>query len=100
MPVAGGPETAVLPNLPGRMWGNWAVGRRGIYYLEYRGAPPSLAAILFFDFDTGSTRELGGTTGFPMAWDTGLAISPDDRKLLFAQVDRAGSNLYIAEDFY
>lgn len=99
IPVGGGAETAVLPDLTGRLWGNWAIGQKGIYFLEYRGAPPSPASILFFDFATGSTSAIGATTGFPMAWDSGLAVSPDERKLLFAQVDRAGSNIYIAENF-
>jgi Tol biopolymer transport system component len=100
VPVVGGPEKLVLAAIAGTMWGNWALGRGGIYFLQSRGLPTSVAAIQFFDFATESTRELGGTTGPPMAWDSGLAVSPDERKLLYAQVDRAGSNLYIAENFH
>jgi Tol biopolymer transport system component len=99
VPVAGGSEVPVLPNLPARLWGNWALGRHGIYFLQYRKAPPAVAAILFSDFDTKSTREIGATTGLPMAWDSGFALSPDEKVLVFAQVDHAGSNLYISDDF-
>lgn len=99
VPVAGGPETLVVAAVAGPMWGNWSLGRNGIYFLQYRKLPSSVAAIQYFDFATGSTREVGGTTGLPMAWDAGLAVSSDERKLLYAQMDRTGSNLYVAEGF-
>lgn len=76
------------------------MGAKGIYFLEYRASPPSLASILFYHFASRSTREIGVTSGLPMAWDSGLALSPDGHTLLFAQVDHSGSNLYLAGDFH
>lgn len=99
MPVAGGQETAVIPDLAAGLWGNWALSRRGVYYLKYRAEPPTLASILFLDFATNATSEIGSTSGSPMAWDSGLALSPDERTLLYAQIDGRGSNIYVADHF-
>ena len=46
MPAAGGVEELILPGFAGKLWGNWAVAAKGVYYLDYparepprRGAP-------------------------------------------------------------
>jgi Tol biopolymer transport system component len=97
---ADSPETPLLPQIDSAMWGNWAAGRRGIWYLEMvQESRPSVAAIMFFDFSTKTSREIGRTTAVPAIGDSGLAVSPDERKLLYAQVDRAGSNIFIADTF-
>jgi hypothetical protein len=86
LPVAGGPETGVLPGLSGRMWGNWALCRRGIYFLA--------------SISPRNQRSRSAVrTAFPWPGTRDWAVSSDERKLLFAQVDRAGSNIYIADNF-
>jgi Tol biopolymer transport system component len=100
VPVEGGAETPVLPELGGSLWGNWALGRHGIWYLEHRNdVRPLVAAIMFLDFGTGSRREIGRTTAVPAVWDSGLAVAPDERRIAYAQVDRAGSNIFIVDSF-
>ena len=98
--VAGGAEEAVLPSLLGEFWGNWALTARGIYYLEYRRQTrPPHAALLFRDFHSAESREIGDTIALPVAWDSGLCASADGSKVLYTQVDRAGTNILIADNF-
>jgi Tol biopolymer transport system component len=100
IPVSGGAEEAVLPDLPGEMWGDWALARGGIYFLDFHSqGRPYHAAILFYDFATKTRREIGSTSAIPVRWDSGLALSPDERTLLYAQVDRFGSSIFVADAF-
>jgi Tol biopolymer transport system component len=93
-------ETLVVPLKWHEMWGNWAVGKRGLFFLDYdKAADPPVAAIKFYDFLTGRIDQLGWTSRKPTTWKTGLALSPDERWLLFSQVDGAGSNIMLAENF-
>jgi Tol biopolymer transport system component len=99
-PVDGGPEEALLPDVPGEMWGNWALGSRGIYFLEFQSSiRPYHAAVLFYDLATKERHEIGNTSAIPVRWDSGLALAPDERTLLYTQVDRFGSSIFIAEGF-
>ncbi|HZU27875.1 MAG TPA: hypothetical protein VFA04_20255 [Bryobacteraceae bacterium] len=100
VPAEGGPEETLLADVPGEMWGNWAVSTKGVYFLEYRRKThPYHAAIMFYDFATTARREIANTTAVPVAWDSGVCLSPDERTLFFTQVDRHGENIYIAEAF-
>jgi Tol biopolymer transport system component len=100
IPVAGGQESFVVALGWDEMWGNWAVGARGLFFLDYhKFSDPPNAGIKFLDFGTGTVRQLGTTARKPTAWNTGLALSPDERWILFSQVDRAGSNIMLAENF-
>jgi len=82
------------------MWGNWAVASHGLYFLDYRPkSHPPRAGIDFLDFHSGVVRQLGETPQKPTVWNTGMALSPDERRILFSQVDRAGSDIMLAENF-
>jgi Tol biopolymer transport system component len=98
IPTAGGEETRMVDDLKTEMWGNWAVGAKGLYFLDYRpNLKPETAGIEFLNFATNSVREIGHTTQKPTPWNTGLAVSPDERRILFTQIDRAGSDIMLAE---
>lgn len=97
---ATGEEATVVPLKWHEMWGNWAVGKRGLFFLDYdKAADPPIAAIKVYDLVTGRIDQLGWTSKKPTTWNTGLALSPDERWLLFSQVDGAGSNIMLAENF-
>ncbi|HEY1340993.1 MAG TPA: hypothetical protein VGF59_25955 [Bryobacteraceae bacterium] len=91
-------ETLVMPSLHPLMWGNWALGANGIYYLDYPDSGDG-ARLQFFDFRAGAGRTIAPLSHRPVVGDTGLAVSPDEKWILYSQVDRAGSDIMLAEGF-
>jgi hypothetical protein len=72
---------------------NFVVGDRGIYFLAV-GESTSKTSIDFFEFRTGR-RTMLAKVGKP--WWSGIALSPDRRWLLFAALDRDGSDLMLVD---
>lgn len=102
VPMEGGAETPVLPRV---LFGdNFTVTDRGIYFIPWTGRAgplivskgPEGAPIEFLSFATGAVKTIFTTTK-PVY--LGLAASPDGRSLLFTQVDRAESDLWMVENF-
>jgi Tol biopolymer transport system component len=72
---------------------NFVVGDRGIYFLAV-GESTSKTSIDFFEFSTGRRTTLA-KVGKP--WWSGIALSPDQGWLLFAALDRDGSDLMLVD---
>jgi hypothetical protein len=92
VPVGGGQETMVLGSVG---FLQYAITERGIYFIAREGDPGN-RAIQFFDF--------AARTAVPVAMlhntiDQGLAVSSDRKFLLYTQVDEAGSDLMLVENF-
>ena len=82
--------------LDGAFLGHWAIGRAGIYYVERNGEVPGFPTrLMLWDPATQRAREMVALPGTPSAFDGGLAISSDEKTVLFTVLDRAGSNLVI-----
>ena len=92
MPVEGGPETLLVPSL---FFLNFALGKQGIYFMTAAGED-STARLKFYNFGSGSTSTIS-SIGHP---EFGLDVSPDGRYLIYAQLDDAGSNLMLVENFH
>jgi Tol biopolymer transport system component len=92
LPLAGGTESIVLPSLYGA--DTFAVAKRGIYFV--RSAPESQAIISFKDFSSGAIEDLAVLKA-PIG--AGLAISPDEGSLLYTQLDRTDSDLFLVDNF-
>jgi Tol biopolymer transport system component/DNA-binding winged helix-turn-helix (wHTH) protein len=75
----------------------WTITNEGLYFA---GADASARpALNFFNFSTGQVASvMTFEKGLPMG-GPGLAVSPDGRWLLFAQVDRRGSDIMLLENF-
>jgi WD40 repeat protein len=106
VPVAGGEEVEVFPRLAS--YGNFAVASDGVYFEERLpgnplGHTPDFtpftrleAAIDFLSFATGKvTRVLT----LDRHAGHGLDVSPDERTLLFAQMDDFTEDLMLVENF-
>ncbi len=72
---------------------NFVVGDRGIYFLAV-GDSASNTSIDFFEFSTGR-RTILAKVGKP--WWSGIALSADQGWLLFATIDRDGSDLMLVD---
>ncbi len=98
IPTSGGTEETVLPTLQGPLWGNWTVSRGTLFYLELLPAGAQDRAVIHArSLTTNATREVLRMNRLPARWDTGLAVSPDGRELLYAQLDRFGADLFLLE---
>ena len=72
---------------------NFVVGDRGIYFLAV-GDSASKTSIDFFEFSTGQRTTLA-MIGKP--WSGGIALSADQRWLLFSTIDREGRDLMLVD---
>jgi Tol biopolymer transport system component len=92
MPVEGGPETQVLPDV---YRFNYAITPRGIYFTP-RDVRDGTSSVQFLSFATGKTAEIVKVLK-PL--DLGLTISPDGRTLLYTQTDYTTRDLMLVENF-
>jgi Tol biopolymer transport system component/DNA-binding winged helix-turn-helix (wHTH) protein len=93
VPVAGGEEAKVIDST--HTYAGWAVGKQGIYFFT----PPDelgRSDICFYEFSTGKTNKI-----ITIDREVGyrIAISPDERTILYRQLDQAGSDLMLVENF-
>jgi hypothetical protein len=106
VPVTGGEEVEVVPNLAS--YGNFAVASDGLYF-EARlpgnplGHTPDFtpftrleAAIDFLSFATGKVSRV---ITLDRHAGHGFALSPDERTLLFAMMDGFTEDLMLVEKF-
>jgi len=94
MPVSGNAndEEQVLPAVTGR---EFAPTRSGIYFVE----PPrddGVGAIQFLSFESGTAKTVADVT---VAFGIGLAVSPDERALIYIQRDNTEQGVMLVEGF-
>jgi hypothetical protein len=96
VPVGGGPPTRVagLPQLPEAFWGARAVGGAGIYFIN--PSPP--AGIDYLPFATERIARVLDLPGKPAPWAR-LTLSPDESRLLYAQIDAITSDIMLVDNF-
>jgi Tol biopolymer transport system component/DNA-binding winged helix-turn-helix (wHTH) protein len=94
MPLNGDQESRLLDQPPGTEWFNWALARRGIYFLNHSELPPT--TVSFFDFATHKTSHIA-TLDKPTGW--GLALAPDGKSLLYVEAEFAESNIMLVKNF-
>jgi Tol biopolymer transport system component len=99
VPASGGDETEVVGGKAGwRDWQDWAVGRSGLYYAtKRRQVRREEYTIDFLDLDSGKVTTLFRESGprFHMS----LAVSPDERWLLYRAEPAWESELMLVENF-
>ncbi len=91
VPVGGGEETLVLEQLGAPDLLSWGLTSEGIYFYH-----ASTKAIEFFSFATHKTAQIAKLENPP---STGLAVSPDGRWILYAQLDQDTSQIMLVENF-
>jgi Tol biopolymer transport system component len=100
VPVGGGAEKPVLPNLSRRMWGNWVVVEKGIYFIDYDDPEDVRSAWLrYYSLESRTSKKISKLANPPAAWDNGLAVSPDGKTVLYSQVDRYGYDIMLLPNF-
>ena len=94
--VNGGDEAPVLDFPEIGYWGYWVVAEKGIYFVNTDARPYALD---FFDFATGRVSHVVNLAKAPFGWDSGLALAPDERAVLYLQEDQVSSDIVLAENF-
>ena len=104
MPLQGGEETRVLDQpyreftIPSGAafiaWWDWALGRNGIYFLNFETKPN--ATVEFFEFATHKIIPICTLTKPP---GFGLSISADGRSILYVQDEIVQSNIMLVKNF-
>jgi serine/threonine protein kinase len=76
--------------------GHWSVGKEGIYFFR---TPDQLghSDICFYEFATGQIRKI---VTIQRAVDNHIAVSPDERTIIYPQSDQSGSVLMLVENFH
>jgi Tol biopolymer transport system component len=96
VPVAGGEEAEVLRAVTSPR--TWALTRSGIYFAtEQSSARTQDYAIQFYDFESGDVTELSRKVG-PFDHFL-LAVSPDEKWVLYSERPTAQSELMLVENF-
>jgi YD repeat-containing protein len=96
-PVAGGAETPLLDHNNAGYWRLWTVAPKGIYFATAN--EPARPVIEFFNFATRKVTTIGALDKPLSPTDPGLAVAPNGRSILFAQMDQSGSDLMLVENF-
>jgi Tol biopolymer transport system component len=94
--VNGGEEVPVLEFPEVGYWGYWAVAEKGIYFVATDARPNALK---FFDFATRRVTHVASLEKTPVQFDSGLALSPDGRAILYAQEDQVNSDIVLVVNF-
>jgi Tol biopolymer transport system component len=96
--VNGGEETPVLAFPKAGYWGYWALGDKGIYFVntEARLQP----TLQFLSFAGQRVMDVAGLDGRPIRFETGMAVSHDGRRILYTQEDRHSSDIMLVENFH
>jgi Tol biopolymer transport system component len=89
-PTEGGPERKVLDDLASHDWGNWDITAEGLYFIRRTDDGPQIA---FRTFGSGETRVVAS---IPNIASPSLEVSPDGRRLLYARIEGADSDLIAA----
>ena len=96
VPVNGGDETPLIESV---LLGCWTAGRKGIYFVEAATGPRAGRPVKLYQYGTGRITQLAVLEGQVDSGRRMLAISPDDRWLLWSRTDLANSDLVLIEDF-
>ncbi len=95
MATTGGDEIAVLPQFPAEHWGDWALVDTGIYYVDEVGHP----TIKFLNFVNHKVTKIVEVESLPPPGDPGFTVSPDEKQIVFSQIDRSAVDLMLVENF-
>jgi Tol biopolymer transport system component/predicted Ser/Thr protein kinase len=97
IPVQGGQATKVLEGLSNYL--NLAIVDSGVYFVPSRNTAAG-SSLQFLSFATNKVRPVANfEKPLDLNSQGGLAASPDGRWILYTQVDQAGSELMLVENF-
>lgn len=97
VPVDGGEERPVPELNRAGYYRSWGVLPEGIYFISKETTPRQ--TVKFFSFATRRIAPLVTVEKEPLWWQPGLSLSPDGRRLLYAQLDHEIYEILLVENF-
>ena len=100
MPASGsGQEEEVIDRLPTGYQNYWSFGKSGIYYIEREELPSGGARypLRYLDLHSGQNTLITHLTRRP--FNSGLSVSPDEKRFLYTQVDTSEIEIMMVEGF-
>ena len=97
VPANGGEEKLVPELSRAGYWRSWNLVTEGICFIAKEEAPQQ--TIRFFSFATRRITPLVTVNGEALYWLSGLALSPDGKRLLFAQPEPRKDEIMLMENF-
>jgi Tol biopolymer transport system component len=94
--LEGGEEKPVLETLKPGFWGYWAILRGGIPFMDIP-TDTNAPGLYHYNLETGRISLIATVDKPPAIADSAFAVSPDERYILYTQVDQSGSDIMIAE---
>lgn len=92
MPIEGGVEEALTGAPKPFDCSHWALSESGIYIVNGNGD------LLFYQFDGGRVTNIYHDQRFVTDWS--MALSPDGREIVWAQIDERLADLMLVENFH
>ena len=96
MDLATGEEKAAVERLKPGYWGYWGVGRHGIYFIDHP-EPQGPGGLFFLRFGSHNPERLAAIEKPLALGDSAFALSPDERVVLYTQVDQSGSDINLMQ---
>jgi len=97
-PPQGGEESLVLEQLRGGYWSYWVPTRDGVYYLDQETREEAVEYFIKFHA-FGSKKEKMVRALPERPFNSGLALAPDGRRILYTQADRTDTDIMLVEGF-
>ncbi|MBN8733265.1 MAG: PD40 domain-containing protein, partial [Acidobacteria bacterium] len=98
VPVGGGAEERLTDELAGRLWGQWALSAKGLFYAVFDVAG-GRRAIRRLDLATRTVTDVVALAKLPVQYDSGMSVAADESWIAWAQLDTAGSSVYVVDGF-
>lgn len=89
-----GPEEFMAP-LSQNFWGQWAIGKRALYYLSV--SADGRRQITRLDLANRQRRVVHQFTQLPVQFDSSMSVSPDESFLTWAQLDSSNSDVFVLQ---
>jgi hypothetical protein len=96
MPLPSGEERSVFSGAVHASGSAYAPGRKGIYFIR-EASPGGKQSLAFLHLANGQVNTLAEISR-PL--ELGLALSPDERTILYGQIDHVSSELMLVEHFH
>jgi Tol biopolymer transport system component len=96
--VNGGEEAPVLDFPKASFWGYWALVETGIYFVDTEVRPQP--ALQFLSFAERRVVHVATLDRKPVPFVSGIAVSPDGKRILYTQEDHRSSDIMLVENFH
>ena len=96
--VNGGDEAPVLDFPKASFWGYWALVESGIYFVNTEVRPQP--ALQFLSFAERRVVHVATLDRKPVPFVSGIAVSPDGKRILYTQEDHRSSDIMLVENFH